>query len=170
MAIIALNSRVRSQQWEAVLVILHCLYGNVPTLHGMALRAIRAHLSLMYIRVTVLAILGHIGEDGLYVALRALHFFVHAAQRIFRFVVIKFGNRFDGPPSGSRVAIFTRDRKRAVRTSGGLPLRRRHWTIGWLQCEEQEPAENLKQRLRNCPLHLELPAIRLSWAGGCSLR
>lgn len=144
MAILALQSGVGSQQREAVLMILHRLHCDVPALHRMTLSAIRAHFPLMHVRVAVLAIFGHISENWFYVALRALHFFMHAAQWIFRFIVVEFRNRFDGAPSGSRMAVFARDRERAMRTSGGLPLRCRHRTIGWLQCKEQEPAENLK--------------------------
>jgi hypothetical protein len=51
------------------------------------------------IRVAIGTIFSHIGEDGLCVTLDALHFFVHATQRIFRFVVIEFGNRPDGTPT-----------------------------------------------------------------------
>lgn len=144
MAVFALRSGVGSQQREAVLVILHRLHSDVPALDGMALRAIRPHFSLVNVGVAVLAILTDVGENRFYMALRALHFFVHAAQRVFRFIVIEFRDRLDGTPSGSCVAVFAGDRQRAVRTSGGLPLRRRHWTICWLQCEEQEPAQNLE--------------------------
>jgi hypothetical protein len=51
---------------------------------------------------------------------------VHAAQRISRLIMIKFGNRANGLPSGRRVAILTRQVQIAVwtvRTSGALHLR-----------------------------------------------
>jgi hypothetical protein len=79
MAIFALYGRVRSQQWEAILVIFHLLDGDIPALNGVALCAVRAHFSLVNVGVTVLAILANVGKDGLAVALHALHLFVHAA-------------------------------------------------------------------------------------------
>src|SRR2546429_850785 len=58
-------------------------------------------------------------------ALRALHFFVHASQGIFCFVVIELGNRLDGPPGCRGVAVLARDRKRTVRTARRSALRLR---------------------------------------------
>jgi hypothetical protein len=104
--------------------------------------------------VAVLAILSHVGENWLDVALRALHFFVHAAQGILRPVVVEFRNRADGSPSRGRMAVFAGDRQGAVRTSSALPLRRLCWGIGWLPRKEQEPAQNLNKSVRNCPLNL----------------
>lgn len=78
-AVFALHRRVSPEQREAVLVVFHLLHGYVPALHRVALRTVRAHLSLVHVGVTVLAILSHVRENRLDVALRALHFFVHAA-------------------------------------------------------------------------------------------
>jgi hypothetical protein len=39
-ALIALHGGVRGKQWKTVLMILHLLDGNVPSLHRVALRAI----------------------------------------------------------------------------------------------------------------------------------
>lgn len=154
MAVFALNRRVCSEQREAILVILQLLYGYVPALHGVALRAVRAHLPLVHVGVAVFAILSHIGENWLDVALRALHFFVHAAQGILGFVMVEFWNGADGSPSGGRVAIFAGGRQGAMRTSSALPLRRRYGSVGWLPRKEQEPAQNLNKSVRNCPLNL----------------
>jgi hypothetical protein len=104
--------------------------------------------------VAVLAILSHVGENWLDVALQALHFFVHATQGILGFVMVEFRNGADGAPRGGRVAIFAGDRQGAVRTSSALPLRRLRWGIGWLPHKEQEPAQNLNKSVRNCPLNL----------------
>lgn len=124
MAIVTLQRRVGSQQWEAILVIFYLLYGDIPALHRVTLRAIRAHFSLMDVRVAILAILAYIRENRLHVALRAFHFFVHASQRIFSFIVIKFRNGLDRPPCRGCVTVFTGDRERSVRTASSLPLRR----------------------------------------------
>ena len=79
MAILALHRGVSAEKREAILVILNLLNGIVPTKNGVTLRAIRAHLALVNIGVAILTILPHIREYRLYVALRALHFLVHAA-------------------------------------------------------------------------------------------
>src|SRR2546429_8777829 len=93
------------------------LNGIVPTKNGVTLRAIRAHLALVNVGVAILAILPHIREYRFYVALCALHFLVHAAQRIVRFVVIEFGDRANGAPARSGVAVLARNRERSVRTT-----------------------------------------------------
>jgi len=72
------------------------------------------------IRVAVGAILSHVGEDRLYVALNARYFFVHAAQRIVRLVVIKLRHRADGTPARRRVTVLARNRQRPVRTPRGF--------------------------------------------------
>ena len=80
-------------------MILHALRGDVPALHGVALRAIGTHLAAVNVRVAIGAIFSNVGEDRFGVALHALHFFVHAAQRIVRAVVIKFEIGSDGTPT-----------------------------------------------------------------------
>lgn len=134
MTVFALHSRVCSQQGKPVLVILNLLHGNIPSLDRVAICAIRAHLSLVHVGVAILAILSNVGENRFYVALRALHFFVHATQRILGLVMIKLRNSTDRPPSRSGVAILTRNRKSSVRTTAVLPLRRRRRRVGvsWL--------------------------------------
>jgi len=109
-AFVALHRGMRAEQRKAVLVIAHRLHGNVPTLHRMALRAIRTHLAPVNIRVAVRAVLAHIREHRLYVALRALHFLVHAAKRITRFVVVKLGDRPDRAPPRGSMAILAGNR------------------------------------------------------------
>ena len=79
MAVITLNRGMRSQERETVLVIFHLLNSDVPALNRVALCAIRSHLALVNVVMTVLAILAHVGKYRLYVALRAQHFFVHSS-------------------------------------------------------------------------------------------
>jgi len=119
-ALLAGHGRVRAKQREAILVILHLLYGNVPALDRVALLAIRTHLPAVNIRVAVGAILSHVGEDRFYVALNARHFFVHAAQRIVRLVVIKLRHRADGTPARRRVTVLAGNRQRPVRAPRGF--------------------------------------------------
>jgi len=73
----------------------------------MALRAIRAHLPLVNVRVALFTILAHICEHRLEVALRALNFLVHLAQRIAGLVVIEFRNRTNGAPARSGLWQFS---------------------------------------------------------------
>jgi len=133
-ALLAGHGRVRAKQREAVLVILDLLWRDVPALHRMTLFAVRTHLPAMYVRVAVRAILSDVGEDRLYVALDALHFFVHAAQRIVRLVVIKLRHRADRTPARRRVAILAGYRQRPVRAPRGLVLL---W-VGDLVCPNRD--------------------------------
>jgi hypothetical protein len=116
-AILALHSGVSPQEREAILVILNCLDGNVPAENGVTLGAIRAHLALVNVGMTVLTLLARVRKDRLDMALGAFHFFVHSAERILGLVVIKFRNWPDGSPTCGRVAILTGYSKRAVRAS-----------------------------------------------------
>jgi len=134
-ALLAGHGRVRAKQREAILVILHLLHGNVPALDGVALLTIRTHLPAVNIRVAVGAILSHVGEDWLYVALNARHFFVHAAQRIVRLVVIKLRHRADRAPARRRVTVFARNRQRPVRTPRGFV--RMLLRVGNLVCDSR---------------------------------
>jgi hypothetical protein len=77
-AIFALHRGVSAQERESILVILNLLDGNIPPEHGVTPRAIRAHLALVNIGVTVLTLLSGVSKHRLDMALRALHFFMHA--------------------------------------------------------------------------------------------
>ena len=126
MAGVAVDCGVRSGQREPVIVLLDLLNRNLPAAHRVALLAIRSQLPLMNISVAVLASLSDIGEHGLHVALNAGHRLVQAAQRVARLIVIEFWNRTDWFPSGSGVAVLTRNVQisvRTVRASGSLRLR-----------------------------------------------
>jgi hypothetical protein len=100
---------MRAQERKAILVIFYLLDGIVPALNGVALRAVGAHLPLVNVNVTILAVLPYVGEHGLDVALRALHFFVHAAQGVLGLVVVKLWNGSDGAPACCGVAVFARN-------------------------------------------------------------
>ena len=115
---IAVQRGVCADQREAVEVLVDLLDRDVPALHVVTLFAIRAHLAFMNVGVAVGAELTYIGEYGLDVALGAFHALVHAAQRIFRCVVIKLGDSADGLPTTQGVAVLTRDAKASVRAAG----------------------------------------------------
>jgi hypothetical protein len=131
-AIFALHRGVSTEQRETILVIFHLLDSNIPSLNGVALSAIRAHFPLVNIGVTILTILACVDEHGLDMALRALHFFVHAAKGILGLVVVEFRDCADGAPTRGGVAVFTRNCEGTVRTSSGLSLRSRKVNICWL--------------------------------------
>ncbi len=91
----------------------------------MALRAIFPKLRLVNIGMAVSALLSHVGEYRLGMALRAGHTLVHATKRKSRLIVIKLGHAADGLPSTEGMAILTRNIKRPVRAArdgGRLPL------------------------------------------------
>lgn len=96
---VAIHRGVRADQREAIQVLVDLLHGNVPALYGVALLAVGAHLALVNIRVAVCAFLAHVCEHGLDVALGTGHSFVHAAQGIFRGVVVEFRDRSDRLPA-----------------------------------------------------------------------
>lgn len=151
MASVALYGRVRSQEREAVLVILDLLDGNLPAQHGMALRAIRAEFSPMNVRVAIRAILAHIRENGFHVTFEAFYFFVHAAQRIFGPVVVEFRNGADGPPRGGGVAILAGDGERPVRAFGAALLR------GKFRGKQYQPENEQKRDTGLCSASRKLP-------------
>ncbi len=78
MAGFAIHGRVRADKWEAILVVTNRRYRYLPAFDGMTRFAIRAELAAMNVRMTVRTLPSDVGEDELHVALRALHFFVHA--------------------------------------------------------------------------------------------
>ncbi len=81
---LALHRGVRTDQREAVLVLADGLRRDLPAADRMASRAVGSHLSAVKVRVTIRAVLPHIGEDGLDVALRAGDIYVKAAEGIAR--------------------------------------------------------------------------------------
>lgn len=121
-AVFALHRRMRSEQREAVLVILHLLDSNVPALNRVTLRAIRSHLPPMNILVAIGAILPHVFEDRLHMALLARHLLVQPTQWIVRFVVIEFRHRAYGAPAGRSMTVLTGYVERPVRILRSLVL------------------------------------------------
>ena len=121
--LVALHGGMSAQEWETVLVVLHLLNGDIPSLDSVTLGAVGAHLAAVNIGVTIGAILAHVGEDGLDVALDALHFFVHATQGVIGLVVIELRNSADGAPTGGGVTVFAGDIERSMRIAGRFLLR-----------------------------------------------
>jgi len=121
-AVIALHRGVRAQQRKTILVVLQLLNRDIPSLHRMALRAVRTHLAPVDVIVAILAVLAHVGEHRFDVTLRAFHFFMHAAQGIAGFRMIKFRNRADGTPTRRGMTVLARNRQAPVRAPCGFAL------------------------------------------------
>jgi hypothetical protein len=122
MALIALQDRMRAEQRKSVEVLLNRLDRYLPAEDGMALGAILAELGTVNVSVTIGAVLANVGKNRFYVASRAGYFFVHAAKRVPRGVVVEFWNGTYGGPAGVGMAIFAGNVEWTVRTSARLPL------------------------------------------------
>lgn len=72
----------------------------------MARITVRAELAAVNVCVAVRAFLAYIGEHQFDMALRALHLFVHSAERVVSFVVIEFRDAADRLPTQRRMTIF----------------------------------------------------------------
>lgn len=106
---IAVHRSVRPSQGKAVVMLLHLPDGDLPSTDRVTLLAIRSQLSLVNVGVAILANVSNVGENRPDVTLSAAHRLVHAAQRIFRQVVIEFRNSADWFPCVRRVAVLTRN-------------------------------------------------------------
>jgi len=148
-AVLALHRGVSAEKREAILVIFDLLNGIIPTENRVALRAVRAHFPLVNIGVAILTVLAHVREYRFYVALRALNFLMHAAERISCFIVIKFRNGADGAPASSGVAVFAGNGERSVGTTSRLPLWCGHGSARCGPREEQQAAQDLNGLSRN---------------------
>ena len=97
---IAVDRSMRSGQRKAVVMLLNLLNGDLPSTDGVALLAVRSQLALVNVGVTILANLSNIGENRPDVTFSTTHRLMHAAQRIFRLVMIEFRNAADWFPRG----------------------------------------------------------------------
>ena len=122
MALLAFHDGVRAEQRKPVEVLLNRLHRNLPAENRVALCAIGAELRAVNVGVTIGALLSDVRENRLGVASRAGHFFVHAAKRISRGVMVEFGDGADGGPARVRVAVLAGYGQGTVRTSARLPL------------------------------------------------
>jgi len=115
MAVVALQHRVRTDQWETILVVANLLQRNLPALHRVAALAVRSKLAAMNIRVAIRTIATHLFEDQAHVAFCAGDFGVHAAQRVARVIVIELRIGADRLPTRVGVAFLAGNRRSAVR-------------------------------------------------------
>jgi len=125
-----IQRRMRTHQGKAVLVLINLLHRDLPSLDGVALFTGRAKLAFVDIGVAVGALLAHVGEHRLGVALGATDSLVHAAQRKSGLVMVELGDTADWLPSVQGVAVLAGNIQGAVwapcRAIGGaLPSSRR---------------------------------------------
>ena len=156
-AVLALHRGVSAEKREAILVIFNLLNGIIPAENRVALRAVRAHFPLVNVGVAILTIFAYVREYRFYVALRALNFLMHAAQRISCFIVIKFRDGADGAPARGGVAVLAGNGERSVRTARGLPLRCGHGRARCRARKEQQATQDLNGLSRNSLLGFQLP-------------
>ena len=156
-AVLALHRGVSAEKREAILVIFNLLNGIIPAENRVALRAVRAHFPLVNVGVAILTIFAYVREYRFYVALRALNFLMHAAERISCFIVIKFRDGADGAPASSGVAVLAGNGERSVGTTSGLPLWCGHGSARCRTRKEQQATQDLNRLSRNSLLGFQLP-------------
>jgi hypothetical protein len=105
----AVNGRVGADQRKPILMIPYRLYRNRPTLNRVTRFALGSELRAVNICMAVGAFLTNVGKNQFDMALRTLHFFVHAAEGIARRIVVKFRDAADRLPTQRRVAVFARN-------------------------------------------------------------
>ena len=121
-ALLTLYDGVRAEQRKPIEVLLDRLDRNLPAKNCVALGAVGTELRAVNVSVAIGAVLANASENRLGVASRAGYFFVHAAKRVSRGVMVELRNGADGGPAGGRVAIFARNVQWTVRTSAWLSL------------------------------------------------
>ena len=94
-----LYRRMSADEREAILMVTNRGYGNLPAFDGVTRLTIRAELAAVDVGMAIRTFLSHIGKNEFYMALGALHIFVHAAQRVAGLVVVKFRDAADGLPA-----------------------------------------------------------------------
>jgi hypothetical protein len=80
-----------ANQWESIQVIADILIRHLPTLHRVAVLAVRSKLPAMNVCMAVSTVIAHLVENQAAVALGAGDFLVHATQRISGLVVVELG-------------------------------------------------------------------------------
>lgn len=122
---IALQSCVRPDQREAVLVVLHRTNRDIPSFHRMAALAACSHLAAVDVGVAVGASRARVSEHRLGMASRAGDVFMSADQRIARAIVVELRHGAYRFPTDRGMAVLAGDIQIAVwaaRDTGVLTL------------------------------------------------
>ncbi len=132
-----------ADQRETVRVIPHGLDRNLPSAHCVALGTVGAHLTAVNIGMAIRAILADIRKDRPEVALRAVDFFVLAANGISRRIMVEFRNGANRGPACICVTVLAGNGQGAMRTPSRLPLCGQRVGTGKHQSREDEPKTEL---------------------------
>ncbi len=106
-------------------MLLNVFDRNLPAVDGMAILALRAHLSAMDVGMALRAFVANVSEDRLHVALRTRDFCVHAAQRVGRFAMVEIRDRPNRLPAQTGMAGLAGNVERAVGAARGCAILRR---------------------------------------------
>ena len=107
---------MRTDQREAIPVVLDSPRVYAPSLHRMAVLALRAELALVEICMAIRAAGAGFGKDFRYVARITRDILMHATKLEMGFrIVIEFEPRPQGRPTRSGVTVLTRKRKLPMR-------------------------------------------------------
>ncbi len=117
---VALDQRVRTQQWKTVLVLAHRLDGACPAHDVVALFALRSQLASMNVGVAVGAGVANLGKHRTGVTLGARNILVHALEREVGFAVVEIRIVADGFPGREGVAVLAGNVERPVWTASLL--------------------------------------------------
>jgi hypothetical protein len=113
---IAGKPSVRTNQWEAIPVVLNCACVHAPPLHRVAVLTLRAELPLVEIRVAICAPGSGLGKNFRYVARITRYILVHPTKLKVGFgIVIELKLRPKGGPTRSGVTVLTRERELPMR-------------------------------------------------------
>jgi hypothetical protein len=156
MALLAFDYGVRAEQRKPVEMLLNRLDRHLPAENRMALCAVFTELSAVNVSMAIGAVLSNVGEYRFGVASRAGNFFVHAAKRILRSVVVEFRYGANGGPACVRVAIFAGNVEGTVRTPSRQPLRgcQASRTKGYKN--EYDVPTRLRCSVNDCPQRIYL--------------
>lgn len=114
-ALIARHRRVGAEQRKPVVVILDGRNLHIPTLHGVALLAVRPELATVQVRMTFRALGGRLRKNQADVTVLARDRLVQAAQRKTGLrVVIEFHLLADRLPGSRGVTVLARHLQRPV--------------------------------------------------------
>jgi len=113
---ITVDYRMCANERKTVLMLVDRLHRNLPSINVVALLAVGAHLAAMDISVAISTTQSHVRKHRTGMARRTRNALVHSAQRIFRFVVIKFRDIANRLPSRKCVTVLAGDVERTVRT------------------------------------------------------
>ena len=119
-------------------------HGNLPAFDGVTRFAVCAELAAVNVRMAVRAFLSGVRKDQLHVALGALHFLVHAAQRVACLVMVKLRNAADRLPAQRGVTVLAGNVEGSVRIACSGFLRRTLWPLS-ISRERKEKRDEIEK-------------------------